>query len=214
MSKKYVIAFDQGTTSTRAILFNSKGEIVQMAHKKLKQYHPQSGWVEYDALQIYQDQKAVFEEVLTKASVELSEIASVGIANQRETVVVWNKVDKTVMDLRKSAVLSDKLNKIEGGFDHNFVLNDRTVDKAAAVLASPQSNVSLHLYCTQPGLQFFSAADIGEWDGKYGVITAHAPALCLEAQHFPDTPHHDHFPSTVLEPGAIYEQEIKYQFKI
>ncbi|WP_031426341.1 aldose epimerase family protein [Flavimarina sp. Hel_I_48] len=123
-------------------------------------------------------------------------------------------VEGSVMDLRKSAVLSDKLTNIEGGFDHNFVLNDRKIDEAAAVLIAPQSEVSLHLYCTQPGLQFFSAANIGEWQGKYGTIEAQAPALCLEAQHFPDTPHNDHFPSTVLEPGDIYEQEIKYQFKI
>ncbi len=91
MSKKYVIAFDQGTTSTRAILFNIKGEIVHLAQKKLKQYYPQSGWVEHDALQIYEDQKQVFEEVLAKADNAIEEIACIGIANQRETVVVWNK---------------------------------------------------------------------------------------------------------------------------
>ena len=123
-------------------------------------------------------------------------------------------VEKTIMDLRKSAVLGDKLAHIEGGFDHNYVLNKRNPEDPAAVLISPQGNITLRLFCTQPGLQFFSAADIGEWLGKYGMITAKAPALCLEAQHFPDAPHHKHFPSTVLAPGEIYEQEIKYQFEI
>lgn len=123
-------------------------------------------------------------------------------------------VEKTVMDFRKSAVLGDKLAHIEGGFDHNYVLNERNSEDPAAVLISPQGNITLRLFCTQPGLQFFSAADIGEWRGKYSIIGAKAPALCLEAQHFPDTPHHDHFPSTILAPGEIYEQEMKYQFEI
>ncbi|WP_031426339.1 glycerol kinase GlpK [Flavimarina sp. Hel_I_48] len=106
MSKKYVIAFDQGTTTTGAILFNVKGEIVHMAQKKLKQYHPQSGWVEHDALEIYEDQKAVFEEVLEETRVELTEIAGIGITNQRETVVVWNK--KTGTPIYKAICWLDK----------------------------------------------------------------------------------------------------------
>jgi len=123
-------------------------------------------------------------------------------------------MEKTVMDFRKSAVLGDKLAHIEGGFDHNYVLSERNSEEPAAVLISPEGTIKLRLFCTQPGLQFFSAADIGEWRGKYGAIAAKAPALCLEAQHFPDTPHHEHFPSTILAPGEIYEQEIKYQFEI
>ena len=64
MEKKYVVAFDQGTTSTRAILFNKKGEIVSISQKELKQYYPQSGWVEHDANAIYNDQLEAFENVL------------------------------------------------------------------------------------------------------------------------------------------------------
>ncbi len=123
-------------------------------------------------------------------------------------------VEKTVMDFRKSAVLGDKLVQIEGGFDHNYVLNERNVEEPAAVLISPQGNITLRLFCTQPGLQFYSAANIGQWPGKYGMIAAKAPALCLEAQHFPDASHHGHFPSTILAPGDVYEQELKYQFEI
>lgn len=123
-------------------------------------------------------------------------------------------VEKTVMDFRKMAVLGDKLEQKEGGFDHNYILNKRTADEPAAVLISPSGTIKLRMFCTQPGLQFFSAADIGEWRGKYGTITAKAPALCLEAQHFPDAPHHTHFPSTILAPGDVYKQEIKYQFDI
>lgn len=122
-------------------------------------------------------------------------------------------VENTVMDLRKLTLLEDKLDKIEDGFDHNYVLNDRPPGTPAAVLISPRGDIKLNLFCTQPGLQFFSAADIGKWEGKYGNISANSPALCLEAQHFPDTPHHKHFPSTILAPGEIYEQEIKYEFE-
>ncbi|HEA28799.1 MAG TPA: glycerol kinase [Leeuwenhoekiella sp.] len=106
MSKKYVIAFDQGTTSTRAILFNTAGKIVHLAQKKLKQYYPQSGWVEHDAVQIYEDQKEVFEEVLAKADSTITEIAGIGITNQRETTVVWNK--KTGEPIYKAICWLDK----------------------------------------------------------------------------------------------------------
>ncbi|MEH6408237.1 MAG: FGGY family carbohydrate kinase, partial [Leeuwenhoekiella sp.] len=91
MDKKYVIAFDQGTTSTRTILFNRQGEIVAVSQKELKQHYPQSGWVEHDANQIYNDQRWTFEDVLQKTNIPLEEIAGIGITNQRETTIVWDK---------------------------------------------------------------------------------------------------------------------------
>ena len=106
MEKKYVVAFDQGTTSTRAILFNKKGEIVSISQKELKQYYPQSGWVEHDANAIYKDQLEAFENVLQETGVVPSEIASIGITNQRETTVVWNK--NTGEPIHKAIVWLDK----------------------------------------------------------------------------------------------------------
>ncbi|MDP5044862.1 MAG: glycerol kinase GlpK [Leeuwenhoekiella sp.] len=91
MSDSYIIAFDQGTTSTRAILFDREGIVVAISQKELKQYYPQSGWVEHDPLDLYNDQKAAFEEVLSKANVPLDAIKAIGITNQRETTVVWDK---------------------------------------------------------------------------------------------------------------------------
>lgn len=89
MSKQYILAIDQGTTSTRAILFNKAGEVVYIAQKEFTQYFPQAGWVEHDALEIWHSVEDVIKEVLTKY--EASSIASIGITNQRETTVVWNK---------------------------------------------------------------------------------------------------------------------------
>ncbi len=91
MAKKYIIAFDQGTTSTRAILFNNLGEICGIAQKELTQHYPKSGWVEHDPLEIFTHQEEVFNEVLLKSGISIEEIASVGITNQRETTVVWDK---------------------------------------------------------------------------------------------------------------------------
>ena len=91
MKTSHIIAFDQGTTSTRAILFDEHGKVVAISQKELKQYYPKSGWVEHDPEMIFQDQKEVFEAVITKANVPLEAIKGIGITNQRETTVVWDK---------------------------------------------------------------------------------------------------------------------------
>lgn len=91
MSKKYVIAFDQGTTSTRAIVFNLKGEVVAISQKELTQHYPKSGWVEHNANEIFNDQKAAFEQVMQDAKLQPQDIIAIGITNQRETAVVWDK---------------------------------------------------------------------------------------------------------------------------
>ncbi|MDY8134742.1 glycerol kinase GlpK [Aquimarina sp. 2201CG5-10] len=91
MSKKYIVAFDQGTTSTRAIIFNDIGEICEIAQKELTQHYPKSGWVEHDPLEIYEHQFEVFQEVLKKSKITPDQLAGVGITNQRETTVVWDK---------------------------------------------------------------------------------------------------------------------------
>lgn len=91
MSEQFVVAFDQGTTSTRTILFDLFGNIKGIAQRELTQYYPQSGWVEHDPLAIFEDQKATFEEVMQKSNVVASQIAAIGITNQRETTIVWDK---------------------------------------------------------------------------------------------------------------------------
>jgi len=104
--KKYVIALDQGTTSTRTIVFDKQGSIISIAQKELKQYYPQPGWVEHDALEIYNDQLETFNEAIEKSGIDPKEIASIGITNQRETTVVWDR--ETGEPIHKAIVWLDK----------------------------------------------------------------------------------------------------------
>ncbi|MBM7646044.1 glycerol kinase [Scopulibacillus daqui] len=91
MEKKYILALDQGTTSSRAILFNQKGDIVQISQEEFKQYFPKPGWVEHDANEIWGSILSVIAGVLSTADISPNEIAGIGITNQRETAVVWDK---------------------------------------------------------------------------------------------------------------------------
>lgn len=88
---KYILAIDQGTTSTRAILFNRTGDIVETAQREFTQHFPHPGWVEHDAEEIWVSVLGVIAAVLTKAGAEASDVAAIGITNQRETTVVWDK---------------------------------------------------------------------------------------------------------------------------
>ncbi|WP_017554090.1 glycerol kinase GlpK [Heyndrickxia coagulans] len=89
--EKFILSIDQGTTSSRAILFNQKGEIVHTAQQEFHQYFPQPGWVEHNANEVWASVLAVMTTVLTEADVEPKQIAAIGITNQRETTVVWDK---------------------------------------------------------------------------------------------------------------------------
>ena len=88
----YVMALDSGTTSNRCILFNRKGEICSVAQKEFTQYFPQPGWVEHDANEIWQTQLSVAREAMHKIGADFSQIAAIGITNQRETTIVWDKL--------------------------------------------------------------------------------------------------------------------------
>ena len=91
MEKKYIISLDQGTTSSRAIIFDKDLNIVSMSQKEYTQFYPKSGWVEHDPMEIYSSQYSVLAEALAKSEINAEEIAAIGITNQRETTVVWNK---------------------------------------------------------------------------------------------------------------------------
>ena len=92
MNKKYIMALDLGTTSCRAILFNHEGEICSVAQKEFTQHFPQPGWVEHDAEEIWATQLGLMYEAMSKLNVTPEDIAGIGITNQRETTVVWDKV--------------------------------------------------------------------------------------------------------------------------
>jgi glycerol kinase len=89
--EKYILALDQGTTSSRAIVFDKKGNIISIAQKEFTQYFPKPGWVEHDAIEIYSTQAGVAAEAIAKKGLMVENIAAIGITNQRETVVVWDK---------------------------------------------------------------------------------------------------------------------------
>ncbi|UOQ44531.1 glycerol kinase GlpK [Halobacillus salinarum] len=91
MPEQFILSLDQGTTSSRAILFNQAGEIVATGQKEFEQFFPKPGWVEHDANEIWTSVLACIADVLRKADVEPSQIAGIGITNQRETAIVWDK---------------------------------------------------------------------------------------------------------------------------
>ena len=115
--KKYIIALDQGTTSSRAILFNHSGEIVQVAQQEFEQIYPKAGWVEHDPMEIWGTQMGVTRQVLESAGVRPYEVAAMGIANQRETTVVWDKstgrpiYNAIVWQCRRTAPIVDELER-------------------------------------------------------------------------------------------------------
>ena len=115
MAKKYILALDQGTTSSRAIIFNKKGEIVAKAQNEFTQHYPENGWVEHDPMEILFSQISAILTVLRKEAVDPKEIAAIGITNQRETTVVWEKetgrpiYNAIVWQCRRTAPICDQL---------------------------------------------------------------------------------------------------------
>ncbi len=116
---KYVLSLDQGTTSTRAIIFNKNGEIVGSAQQEFKQIYPKAGWVEHDPTDIIGSAVGVIAEALIRADIVIGDLAAIGITNQRETTVVWDKItgvpvcNAIVWQCRRTADIAEKL-KSEG----------------------------------------------------------------------------------------------------
>ena len=115
--KQYVIALDQGTTSSRCILFDREQNIVGMAQKEFTQIYPRPGWVEHDPMEIYSSQYGVLNEVLAQTGVPVEEVAGIGITNQRETTVVWDReigrpvCNAIVWQCRRTAELCEELKR-------------------------------------------------------------------------------------------------------
>src|SRR5215470_12166974 len=91
MPTHYMVALDQGTTSSRSMVFDKKGNIVSVAQKEFKQIFPKPGWVEHDAEEIWSTQFGTMAEAVAKAKITMKQIAGIGITNQRETTVVWER---------------------------------------------------------------------------------------------------------------------------
>lgn len=113
--RKFIVSLDQGTTSSRAIVFDDYGKIVSSAQKEFKQIYPRAGWVEHDPNDIWNSQFEVFKSAIDKSGVALSDISAIGITNQRETAIVWDKTtgkpiyNAIVWQCRRTASYCDEL---------------------------------------------------------------------------------------------------------
>ncbi len=112
---KYILALDQGTTSSRAILFDSEQNIVGISQKEFTQFYPREGWVEHDAMEIWSSQYAVMMEVIAQSGVSPEDVAAIGITNQRETTILWDRTtgrpihNAIVWQCRRTAEIVDQL---------------------------------------------------------------------------------------------------------
>ncbi len=120
MAEQYILALDQGTTSSRAIVFDRKGEIVSTAQKEFRQIYPRAGWVEHDGNEIWSSQAGVAAEAITKVGLNGTNIAAIGITNQRETTLIWDRetgkpvYNAIVWQDRRTADFCDELKKQKG----------------------------------------------------------------------------------------------------
>ena len=126
--KKYMIALDQGTTSSRAVIFDRSQRIVNIAQREYTQYYPKEGWVEHDPMEIYASQYGVLIDVLLMSGIRMDEVAAIGITNQRETTIVWEKktgrpvCNAIVWQCRRTAAICEQL-KADGYGD---LIRERT----------------------------------------------------------------------------------------
>ena len=117
MKKKYIMSLDQGTTSARCVLYDREGNQVSMAQKEFRQIYPKAGWVEHDPMEIWSTQIGVAQEAMLKINATCENIEAIGITNQRETTVVWDRetgepvYNAIVGQCRRTAKLCDELKK-------------------------------------------------------------------------------------------------------
>jgi glycerol kinase len=113
--EKYILALDQGTTSSRALIFDKSGNICTIAQKELQQYFPKPGWVEHDPNEIWSSQVSVAAEAMSKINISGAQLSGIGITNQRETTVVWDRLtgeplcNAIVWQDRRTAAYCDEL---------------------------------------------------------------------------------------------------------
>lgn len=138
---KYILSIDQGTTSCRAILVDKKGEIVGIAQEEFEQIFPQSGWVEHDAMVIWDTQKSMIDKVLAECDSTPDDIIAIGITNQRETVVVWDK--NTGKPIYNAIVWQDKRTSAYADTLKEGSLNDYIVEHTGLIPDSYFSGTKL-----------------------------------------------------------------------
>ncbi|MCL1933199.1 MAG: galactose mutarotase [Candidatus Azobacteroides sp.] len=141
-------------------------------------------------------------------------------------LIPTGKIDKvagTPLDFTKPTAIGARINdtifeavKFGNGYDHNFVLNTKgDISALAAKVVSPSNGITMEVYTTEPGIQVYTGNFLdGSNIGKKGIAYQQRTALCLETQHFPDSPHHPNFPSTELWPDSVYRSHTIYKFSV
>ena len=143
--EQYILSLDQGTSSSRAILFNHKGEICSVAQREFPQYFPRSGWVEHNPNEIWASQASVIAEAITKIDVNGLNIAGIGITNQRETTIVWDIdteepiYNAIVWQDRRTSEYCDRLHPPTHGPHHRclFQRNKNQMDSGQRARSTP-----------------------------------------------------------------------------
>ncbi len=156
--------------------------------------------------------KEIYDQVLTINSQKATEINSVLIPTGKIENILGS-----ALDYHKPVRIGDKITKIESGYDHNYILSKQNPGELtfAASVHDAGSGRIMEMFTTEPAVQLYSANHFdGTLTGKYGIAYKKHFALCLEAQHYPDSPNHPEFPSTILKPGETYSQKTIYKFGI
>jgi aldose 1-epimerase len=137
------------------------------------------------------------------------------------TLIPTGKIEPvagTVFDFTKAKIIGKDIKSLPGtppGYDHTMVLNSQNGDLAiAADIYDPKSGRELQCWTTEPGVHFYTASGVGPLKGKDGIEYGPYRAFCLETQHYPDSPNHPEFPSTILKPGNVYRQITEFRFSV
>jgi aldose 1-epimerase len=156
--------------------------------------------------------KEIYGQVLTINSEKVTEVNSVLIPTGKIENILG-----TALDYHKPVCIGDNINKMDGGYDHNYILNKPKSGELtfAARLHDPESGRNMEVFTTEPAVQLYTANHLdGTVKGKNGTTYKKHFALCLETQHYPDSPNHPEFPSTILKPGETYSQKTVFKFGI
>jgi aldose 1-epimerase len=131
-------------------------------------------------------------------------------------LIPLGKIDSvagTPLDFTRPTPIGARIAQVGAGYDHNFVLNNQDGGLAlAATVRDPKSGRVMEVLTTQPGVQLYTANHLNNFKGKAGAVYNRHAAFCLETQHYPDSPHHPEFPSTILQPGKTYSQVTVFRF--
>jgi aldose 1-epimerase len=156
--------------------------------------------------------KEIYDQILTINSEKITEVNSTNIPTGK-----IENIRGTAFDYNKPTRIGDSITKMKNGYDHNYILNKQKPGELtlAAKVYDPESGRNMEVYTTEPAVQFYSANYLdGTLKGLIGVIYKKHFALCLETQHYPDSPNHPEFPTTLLKPGEIYTQKTICKFGI